>query len=55
MQWDTLCQMGDVQTFEDASFAPEGKSSVSGWVVIMNGGAISWGSRKQDRIAQSSC
>jgi hypothetical protein len=47
--------MGDLQTFADASFAPEGKSSVSGWVVIMNGGAISWDSRKQDPLAQSSC
>jgi hypothetical protein len=48
-------QGSGIQTFADASFAPEGKSSVSGWVVIMNGGAISWDSRKQDLIAQSSC
>jgi hypothetical protein len=48
-------QDSGIQTIADACFAPEGKSSVSGWVVIMNVGAMSWDSRKQDLIAQSSC
>jgi hypothetical protein len=31
-----------LQVFVDASFAPEGKNSVTGWVVSIHGGAVSW-------------
>jgi hypothetical protein len=48
-------QDNGLQAFVHASFAPEGRNSVSGWVVSINGGAISRDSCKQDLIAQSSC
>ena len=50
-------------TYERGSFALHGMSdasweirwSTSGWVVNWQGAAISWGSRKQDCVALSSC
>jgi hypothetical protein len=48
-------QDSEIQSVADANFGSEGKNSVTGGDVIVNGGAISWDSRKQDLIAQSSC
>jgi hypothetical protein len=48
-------QDNGLQVFVDVSSAPEGKNSVTDWVVSINGGAVSWVSRKQDLLAQSSC
>ena len=39
--------------FADASW--ETRFSTSGWVILWQGAAISWGSRKQDCVALSSC
>ena len=42
-----------LEAFADASW--ETRFSTSGWVVLWQGAAISWGSRKQDCVALSSC
>jgi hypothetical protein len=43
--------------FADASFAPkrEDRKSIGGYCFILNGGAITWKSKKQSIIALSSC
>lgn len=45
----------DFVTYSDADFArdPIGGKSTSGWVLLMAGAAISWSSKLQTRVAQS--
>ena len=43
----------DYDGFSDASW--EVGASTSGWVVLWQSAALSWGSRKQKSIALSSC
>jgi hypothetical protein len=47
---------GDLYGYSDASYAPEAtdRKSTSGYVFMMNGGAISWKAKRQPIIALSS-
>lgn len=42
-----------LEAYSDASW--EVKNSTSGWVILWQGAAISWGSSKQPCVALSSC
>ena len=46
-----------VSGYSDASFGTDRDNSCSqsGWVFLLNGGAVSWKSSKQDTVADSTC
>lgn len=46
-------ELSDLEAYSDASW--EVKNSTSGWVIMWQGAAISWGSSKQSCVALSSC
>ena len=43
-----------IEVFVDASYAPQGEKSTSGWVIYVNGNLVSWKSLKQSITAKSS-
>ena len=47
----------EVQAYADADWANDktDRKSVSGWVVKVNGNVVSWASKKQRTVAQSTC
>jgi hypothetical protein len=52
----TYSKMSPLEGFSDASYAPNtiDRKSISGFVFMMNGGPISWRSKKQNVVATSS-
>jgi hypothetical protein len=46
--------MSGLESYVDASFAPEEKRSVTGWIVQMHGGPVSWDSRRQGLVSMGS-
>ena len=44
-----------VDIYGDASFAPGGAASTTGWILCLGSHAISWGSQRQSLISLSTC
>lgn len=53
----TLTTLFELDVFADADYAGEipGRTFTAGYIFIVNGGAVSWGSRKQPCVVVSTC